>query len=107
MERYAPRAAEDEQALTGPIVELVSRFGRYGYRRITALLRMTGWDVNHKRVEGYGDRPGSRFRRSSRSEDGCGSTTAGAYGFGRRGGTTCGPTTSCNSGRRMGEGCGC
>ena len=50
-ERYAPRAAEDEQALTDAIVELARRFGRYGYRRITALLRMEGWDVNHKRVE--------------------------------------------------------
>ncbi len=30
---------------------LASRFGRYGYRRITALLRRAGWDVNHKRVE--------------------------------------------------------
>lgn len=26
-------------------------FGRYGYRRITALLRLDGWWVNHKRVE--------------------------------------------------------
>lgn len=26
-------------------------FGRYGYRRITALLRGEGWWVNHKRVE--------------------------------------------------------
>ena len=33
------------------IVELASRFGRYGYRRITALLKGHGWDVNHKRVE--------------------------------------------------------
>ena len=47
-ERYARRVAEDEQALTDAIVELASRFGRYGYRRITALLRMQGWDVNHK-----------------------------------------------------------
>jgi len=43
--------AEDEQVLTDEIVELASRFGRYGYRRITALLRHRGWDVNHKRVE--------------------------------------------------------
>ena len=42
---------EDEKALTGDIVELASRFGRYGYRRITALLKHRGWDVNHKRVE--------------------------------------------------------
>ena len=43
--------AEDERALTGEIVELASRFGRYGYRRITALLKHRGWYVNHKRVE--------------------------------------------------------
>ena len=39
------------RGLTEEIVELASRYGRYGYRRITALLRMGGWDVNHKRVE--------------------------------------------------------
>ena len=42
---------ENEQALTRDIVELASLFGRYGYRRITALLRTRGWSVNHKRVE--------------------------------------------------------
>jgi len=42
---------EDEHILTNDIVELASRFGRYGYRRITALLRHRGWSVNHKRVE--------------------------------------------------------
>ena len=41
----------DEQALTNDIVALATRFGRYGYRRITALLRRSGWVVNHKRVE--------------------------------------------------------
>jgi len=30
---------------------LASKYGRYGYRRITALLRSEGWDVNYKRVE--------------------------------------------------------
>lgn len=33
------------------IVELASQYGRYGYRRITVLLRNEGWRVNHKRVE--------------------------------------------------------
>ena len=33
------------------IVQLASRYGRYGYRRVTALLRADGWRVNHKRVE--------------------------------------------------------
>jgi putative transposase len=31
-------------------VELASLYGRYGYRRITALLRDKGWKVNPKRV---------------------------------------------------------
>ena len=30
---------------------LASQYGRYGYRRITALLRNEEWKVNHKRVE--------------------------------------------------------
>lgn len=31
--------------------ELACRYGRYGYRRITALMRTEGWKVNHKRIE--------------------------------------------------------
>ena len=30
---------------------MASDYGRYGYRRVTALLRGEGWTVNHKRVE--------------------------------------------------------
>ena len=33
------------------ILSLASDYGRYGYRRITALLRNEGWLINHKRVE--------------------------------------------------------
>ncbi len=33
------------------IIELATRYGRYGYRRITAMLKNEGWQVNHKRVE--------------------------------------------------------
>jgi putative transposase len=32
-------------------VQLASNYGRYGYRRVTALLRSEGWQVNHKRIE--------------------------------------------------------
>ncbi|MCE9603296.1 MAG: IS3 family transposase [Planctomycetia bacterium] len=42
---------DDEPRLVGRIVKLASDYGRYGYRRITALLRREGWSVNHKRVE--------------------------------------------------------
>lgn len=41
---------EDEDHLTAAIIHLAERFGRYGYRRITALLRRDGWHVNEKRV---------------------------------------------------------
>ncbi len=50
-QRKPPRTADDEAALTADVVELVRRYGRYGYRRVTALLRAAGWRVNHKRVE--------------------------------------------------------
>jgi transposase InsO family protein len=50
-QRKPPQPAEDEAALTAEIVALAGRFGRYGYRRITALLRRSGWVVNAKRVE--------------------------------------------------------
>ncbi len=33
------------------MIELTRRYGRYGYRRIAALLRDAGWLVNDKRVE--------------------------------------------------------
>jgi len=39
-------------------IELARKYGRYGYRRITALLSSEGWNVNHKRVERTGGRRG-------------------------------------------------
>lgn len=50
-QRHQPRTREDEEALREAIIKLACRFGRYGYRRITALLRGAGWKVNHKRVQ--------------------------------------------------------
>ena len=44
-------------------MELATRFGRYGYRRITALLRERGWSVNHKRVERIWRREGLKVPR--------------------------------------------
>jgi putative transposase len=40
-----------EMRLTKRITELACEYGRYGYRRITALLQHEGFRVNHKRVE--------------------------------------------------------
>lgn len=50
-QRYKKRIANDEEILTARLVVLASEYGRYGYRRITAMLRQEGWRVNHKRVE--------------------------------------------------------
>ncbi|RLS79028.1 MAG: transposase [Planctomycetota bacterium] len=43
--------ADDEPQLVKRVIWLATEYGRYGYRRITALLRRGGWWVNHKRVE--------------------------------------------------------
>jgi transposase InsO family protein len=50
-QRYDKQVPEDEALLRQRIIELASQYGRYGYRRVTALLRNEGWIVNHKRVE--------------------------------------------------------
>jgi putative transposase len=42
---------DDEEFLRAEIIRLASRYGRYGYRQITALLKWAGFRVNHKRVE--------------------------------------------------------
>jgi len=43
--------SSEEELLTARIIELATRYGRYGYRRITAMLKRENWMVNHKRVE--------------------------------------------------------
>ncbi len=50
-QRKVAKPREDEAALTADIIALAEQYGRYGYRRITALLRSAGWLVNTKRVE--------------------------------------------------------
>lgn len=49
--RYKFRRKDDEEELRNDIIRLAGKYGRYGYRRITALLKAEGWRVNHKRVE--------------------------------------------------------
>ena len=50
-QRKPSRTPDDEAQLTADIVELAKTYGRYGYRRITALLHQAGWAVNAKRVQ--------------------------------------------------------
>ena len=50
-QRYVPKLAADEHVLRERITELAREYGRYGYRRVAALLRIAGWWVNPKRVQ--------------------------------------------------------
>ena len=50
-QRLIPMRREDEDQLTQAIIQLASQYGRYGYRRITALLQRAGWQVGKDRVE--------------------------------------------------------
>jgi transposase InsO family protein len=50
-QRYLLVAAEGELRLVKRMNELAARHPRYGYRRVWALLRAEGWQVNRKRVE--------------------------------------------------------
>ena len=50
-QRKVPTGRPDDDALIADIIRLASQYGRYGYRRITALLHSEGWHVNPKRVQ--------------------------------------------------------
>jgi putative transposase len=50
-QRHVFKIADDEARLVEHTIKLAEKYGRYGYRRITALLQNEGWRVNHKRVE--------------------------------------------------------
>jgi transposase InsO family protein len=43
-------AKKEEADLRDRIEQIVVKFARYGYRRVTYQLRREGWQVNHKRV---------------------------------------------------------
>ena len=57
-QRHRVLPPSDEPRLVTRIVQLASAYGRYGYRRITALLRREGWRVNHRRAERLGRQEG-------------------------------------------------
>ena len=50
-QRKSPKGRTDDAALTADIVALATEYGRYGCRRIAAMLQAAGWAVNVKRVE--------------------------------------------------------
>ncbi len=50
-QRYLATQRVNEDALTRAIVSLAQEYRRYGYRRITALLKHQGWEVGKDRVQ--------------------------------------------------------
>ncbi len=48
---YSAKTIDEEDVLLQRITELATKYGRYGYRRITVMLQNEGWKINHKRVE--------------------------------------------------------
>ena len=44
--RYTPQPRDAEAALTHSMVGLAGQYGRYGYRRVHALLQVQGWQVS-------------------------------------------------------------
>jgi putative transposase len=65
-QRYRLAQREDEDRLTRAIIELASAYGRYGYRRITALPKRDGWQVGKDRVERIWRREGLKVPQRQR-----------------------------------------
>ena len=65
-QRYPVNQREDEDELTRAILQLASEYGRYGYRRITALLRDAGWEVGKDRVQRIWRREGLKVPQKQR-----------------------------------------
>ncbi|KQO77864.1 transposase [Methylobacterium sp. Leaf88] len=67
-----PTVPADEDALTRAIIALASEYGRYGHRRVTALLQAAGWQVGKDRVQRIWRREGLKSRKSIGREADCG-----------------------------------
>ena len=65
-QRYSPMVRIDEDALRQTRVSLAAKHGRYGYRRITALLRNGGWQVGKDRVQRIWRREGLKVPQKQR-----------------------------------------
>jgi putative transposase len=66
-QRYVPLRRTDEDELTQAILALATKYGRYGYRRITALLRDAGWTVGKDRVQRIWRREGLKVPQKQRA----------------------------------------
>jgi putative transposase len=74
-QRYQGRPRSDEAALCRRLRELVRKRPRFGYRRLTALLRREGWVVNRKRVHRLCRKEGLKVRHKPRKTRAMGAST--------------------------------
>src|SRR5438445_529363 len=77
-QRYVRRTSEAEQRLTARLRALSRAHPRYGYRRMTALLRQEGWRVNRKRVQRLWRREGLKVPQKQRKKRRLGGSANGA-----------------------------
>jgi len=67
-QRYRPAPNEEETCLESRLLELVRAHPRYGYRRMTVLLRREGWRINRKRVHRVWRQQGLRVPQKARKK---------------------------------------
>jgi hypothetical protein len=70
-QRYGVNVKDGEEALRAEIVRLATGYGRYGYRRITALLQRAGGRIISV-LSGSGVRRGLRFQSDNPNGGGYG-----------------------------------
>jgi putative transposase len=65
-QRYCSKISDEERQLIAEMHHLAIQWPRFGYRRITALLRQDGWRVNVKRVHRLWKSESLQIRRKAR-----------------------------------------
>ena len=73
--RYKRRGRAGDDALTKEIKALSRKNPRYGYRRVTVLLRKAGWMVNSKRVHRIWKKEGLKVPQRKRKKRRVGTST--------------------------------
>jgi len=76
-QRYRAITPDDEQQLVKDMLNFSRRHPRYGYRRITALLRRAGWVVNKKRIQRLWREQGLKVPRKQHKKRRLGSSANG------------------------------
>lgn len=76
-QRYVRQESDEERHLVRQMLQLARQHPRFGYRRITALLRREGWQVNRKRVHRLWKQEGLKVPQKQRKKRRYGSSVNG------------------------------